>query len=122
MIEHLSNVQRASGLKEVGRVLKKEGLFIGTVPYDEDLSTNKILCPRCGDIFHRWGHQKSFGLAAIREELSPFFSEIEIKKIVFVPFRSVSLIRKIKSIFYWVQAKLGILSTGLNIYFCSKKG
>jgi len=117
VIEHLSDVQRVRGLKEVARVLRHEGLFLGTVPYDEDLLANEVLCPKCGDVFHRWGHQKSFDLSAIREELLPFFSDIRIEKVAFVPFKDTSLIRKIKSAFYWAQAKLGLPNLNTGIYF-----
>lgn len=60
VLEHLNDKILNQGLKEVYRVLKSDGYFIITVPYDEDLEANKIFCPKCGSHFHRVGHMRSF--------------------------------------------------------------
>ncbi len=60
VIEHLADEQLNKGLSEVARVLRKSGRFIITTPYDEDLKSCEVVCPKCGHEFHRYGHLQSF--------------------------------------------------------------
>ena len=60
VVEHLDKGQMFKGLKEIKRVLKKDGCLILTVPHDEDFSLNMVTCPDCGKEFHRWGHVQRF--------------------------------------------------------------
>ena len=60
VIEHLTNNQIDKGLSEIKRVLKKNGHFIVTVPYNESLEKNTFTCPKCGHKFHKVGHLQSF--------------------------------------------------------------
>ena len=48
------------GLAEVARVQIPGAHLIGTVPFRQDLSANIVVCPDCGEAFHRWGHRRSF--------------------------------------------------------------
>ena len=66
VLEHLSSDVLEASLEEVARVLKANGRFIGTVPANERLSDNLVLCPHCGEAFHRWGHVQSFTPARLR--------------------------------------------------------
>ena len=70
VIEHLNETQLSKAVKEIHRVLKSGGIFIGTVPAYEKIESNIVVCPYCGNKFHRWGHFQSF-------------DEEEIKKILF---------------------------------------
>ena len=54
VLEHLPEDVLTSSLCEVDRVLRLHGRFIGTVPADEELAANQVVCPRCGEVFHRW--------------------------------------------------------------------
>ncbi|MBW4543433.1 MAG: class I SAM-dependent methyltransferase [Symplocastrum torsivum CPER-KK1] len=65
VIEHLSKEEINLGLIEISRILKKGGVLIGTVPYQENLIENQVVCPKCGEIFHRWGHQQSFDVKSL---------------------------------------------------------
>jgi len=60
VLEHLTTNQIEKGLREIRRVLKTEGNFIVTVPYNENLEKNSFVCPKCGHRFHRVGHLQSF--------------------------------------------------------------
>lgn len=69
VLEHVPEAAFAASLAEVRRVLAPGGLFVGTVPDDERLEDNVVICPRCGDRFHRWGHQQSFTAQTLRRHL-----------------------------------------------------
>lgn len=60
VLEHLDDRTVRAGIKEISRVLKKGGVFMGTVPAQEDLKTSLVYCPKCGNVFHRWGHLQRF--------------------------------------------------------------
>ena len=71
VLEHLDHDQRRAGIAQVARLLRPGGWFLGTVPYCEDLAANQVVCPACGERFHRWGHQTAFeiGRASCRERV-----------------------------------------------------
>ncbi|MHB9155670.1 MAG: class I SAM-dependent methyltransferase [Endomicrobiales bacterium] len=72
VLEHLpSGEATVAAVREIARCLKAGGLFIGSVPADEDLGESVCFCPQCGLRFHRWGHQQSFD----REKLLSLFRE-----------------------------------------------
>lgn len=120
VLEHLSAAQRAAGLSEIARVLKPGGLLIGTVPYDEDLKLNETVCPCCGAIFHRWGHQASFKLDSMRNELEPHFQVVEVRRTAFVSYADRGIGGKIKSAVRVALAKFGQPIASPNILFLAK--
>ncbi|MCL4475178.1 MAG: class I SAM-dependent methyltransferase [Nitrospirae bacterium] len=65
VLEHLERKDAENAIKEVGRILKKGGFFVGTVPADENLKDNTCFCPNCGLSYHRWGHKQSLNKDAI---------------------------------------------------------
>lgn len=67
VLEHLRDEELNAGLDELARVLRPGGHLIITVPHEEELSRNRIACPRCGHEFHRYGHWQSFDVPAVRE-------------------------------------------------------
>jgi len=69
VIEHLSNDILDNGLKEIARVLKPGGILIATIPYREDIKQNMVVCPKCGEKFHRVGHIQSFDETKIKNIL-----------------------------------------------------
>lgn len=121
VLEHLDDEQRAQGIKEIARILKDGGHFMGTVPYNENLRVNMVLCPYCGEMFHRWGHHKSFQLADIVAELSPFLMLITIQKMAFVQFKGKSLFGKVKALVRLILGRRGDRIAHPNIYFLSQK-
>ncbi len=53
VLEHLDAEALAQALVEIRRVLVPGGIFLGTVPYQENLMDSTIVCPHCGLRFHR---------------------------------------------------------------------
>jgi SAM-dependent methyltransferase len=121
VLEHLTAEQRATGLAEVARVLKPGGWFLGTVPYQEDLRTGQVVCPCCGALFHRWGHQQSFRLQTIREELPTCFEVAELRCTAFVPWRDRGLRGKLKSLVRLALARAGEMIAVPSIYWAARK-
>jgi ubiquinone/menaquinone biosynthesis C-methylase UbiE len=83
VLEHLTAATLMTSLSEVARVLKYSGSFIGTVPADENLSINMVVCPKCGDRFHRWGHEQTFSKESLFAYLNTNFQNIKVRRIVF---------------------------------------
>jgi SAM-dependent methyltransferase len=121
VLEHLTDDQRLAGLAEIARVLKGGGWFLGTVPCGEILADQQTVCPRCGEVFHRWGHQRSFDVAAIREELSPWFDVQTIGRTAFVPWRGRGVRGAVKSLVRLALAKLGEPIAFPTLYWIARK-
>ena len=117
VLEHLTEEQGKSALAEVARVLKADGVFLGTVPYHEDLSANQVVCPRCGELFHRWGHHRSFTLESLRRELAHCFTVRVLRRTAFPPFRGRSLPGKAKSLIRVVLARCGQMIAVPSLYW-----
>lgn len=60
VLEHLTEAALLETLREVFRVLVAGGRFLGTVPFDEDLTREQVFCPHCQHTFHERGHLQSF--------------------------------------------------------------
>jgi ubiquinone/menaquinone biosynthesis C-methylase UbiE len=108
VLEHLTDDVLHSTLGEVRRVLKPNGYFIGTVPANEMLIDNQVLCPHCGMSFHRWGHVQSFSLLQLREALtSNNFTVQRIETRAFPCWRRSGLKNLIKSSLRYVLGRVG---------------
>ncbi|MEW6108616.1 MAG: methyltransferase domain-containing protein [Nitrospirota bacterium] len=84
VIEHVDDETLLRGIKEIYRVLKTGGYFIGTVPANENLHDNTVYCPNCHNTFHRWGHQQTFDVKKIKSIFSgQGFRVRNIKRITF---------------------------------------
>lgn len=122
VLEHLSNEQLYQGLKEIKRVLKKGGYLIGTVPFNEYLLDNQVICPDCKKVFHRWGHLQSFDKLKLRYALNKAcFDVITIDTYAFPDFSRKSVKDKIKSITRWFLGRLGAAISQPNLLFIVKK-
>jgi len=120
VLEHLSAEQRSAGMAEIARVLKPTGWFLGTVPYNEDLKTGNVVCPCCGAVFHRWGHQASFTLERMRQELEPHFVVNELRRTAFVSFGDRGVAGKVKSAARWLLARWGQMIASPSIYWAAR--
>lgn len=78
VLEHLTDEVLSSTLREVTRVLRPGGIFAGTVPARENLAESVVICPHCGERFHRWGHHQSFDPARLQALLSASLRVIRI--------------------------------------------
>ncbi len=121
VLEHLTAEQGRLGVAEIARVLKPAGWFIGTVPYQEDFAGNQAVCPKCGDVFHRWGHQRVFALDTMRAELTPYFDKLELRRTAFVALRGRSIAGKISAALRWLLARRGVALAIPSIYFAGQK-
>lgn len=66
VVEHLDDDQLVAMLLEIRRLLKREGYVVITTPNSEDIETNKVICPECGCVFHRWQHVRSWNALSLR--------------------------------------------------------
>lgn len=73
VLEHIADELRPNVITELWRVLRPDGVLVGTVPYRENLADQKTVCPACGNAFHRWGHVASFDAPGMRALLAPHF-------------------------------------------------
>lgn len=122
VIEHLSDSILRKTIVEVNRVLKGGGLFVGSVPADEDLMQGIVICPHCGGRFHRWGHQQSFSAGSLRQVLAEQFRQVSIKRTVFIDFKALNVKGKVSACLRRAQARLGRSGSNQNFYFSAKKG
>jgi ubiquinone/menaquinone biosynthesis C-methylase UbiE len=83
-IEHLLPEQIDSTLKEIRRILKKDGYIAVTTRNEEDLNKNKAICPDCGCVFHRKQHISSFSADSLSSFITNSgFSTIFCKPVLF---------------------------------------
>lgn len=80
VLEHLGDEVLRLTLAEVGRVLRRGGRFVGTVPADENLAESQVVCPQCGVLFHRWGHLQSFSEERLRRLLAGQFASVKLSR------------------------------------------
>lgn len=122
VLEHLTTDVLHATLDEVRRVLKPGGRFIGTVPYQEDLAANEVVCPHCSNTFRRWGHEQSFDREALRRLLSEHRFHIEqLYPRAFSDFRRWRPRPLLRAIFRHVLGRLGEQIVGPNLYFCVRR-
>lgn len=97
VLEHLEMEQIEEGLKEIYRVLDKKRYLIITIPYDELLEKDSVVCPLCKHKFHIVGHLQSFNEKRILEILSQ--NKFAVTYIKVLP---LSIMSKLPlSDFYW---------------------
>lgn len=69
VIEHLNDDALNTLLADVHRILKSGGIVIFTTPNDEKLENDRIFCPSCEKVFHRWQHVRSWSETVLRQYL-----------------------------------------------------
>lgn len=120
VIEHLSEEQISLGLLEIKRVLSDEGVLVGTVPHNENLSINQVVCPCCGKVFHRWGHLQSFNLSTLSQIFDRVLRLEDIKTIYF-PIWSRNWKGNLTSLGKKIMSVLGIHGSDEHLFFIAKK-
>ncbi len=80
VLEHLDADIYKKTLLEVFRVLRPEGKFVFTVPAEENILENHVICPCCGVKFHRWGHVQSFTEQKIQSDILPLFYHMKLSR------------------------------------------
>lgn len=64
-IEHLQDDALHETMRELFRILKKNGRLFITTPFNEDLEKNLDFCPFCRSEFHHMQHMQSFTIASL---------------------------------------------------------
>jgi len=72
VIEHLSDEYLDKTLREIHRILKKNGKIVITTPNNEDLLNHSHMCPDCGCVFHRMQHMRNFTNKSLSEVLEKY--------------------------------------------------
>lgn len=121
VIEHLSDETLKNTLKEVLRVLLIGGRIIGTVPAHEKLNEQIVVCPKCGERFHRWGHIESFDSELIRDLLLPYFNVEKILERPFPNWATINWKGKVQAFVSMLLRYFGIHGTNENIVFVATK-
>ena len=118
VLEHIPKNFVDASLREVRRVLKSGGRFIGTVPYREVLRNNEVFCPQCQACFHRWGHLHSFNLESLKCLLESNGMLVEkMQKRAFPDFSRPNAKLFLRSLFRYILGRMGESVVGPNIYF-----
>lgn len=107
VLEHLEDDVLQQAVREVRRVLRDGGRFLGTVPADEDLTSATVVCPACGLRFHRWGHQQSFSSDRLQSMLAAAgFRVTSIERRTFVHWAALNWKGKLEAAFRRVTEQL----------------
>jgi len=121
VLEHLNVDVIEDTLREVNRVLKSNALFIGTVPYKENLDEQIVVCPKCGEKFHKWGHIQSFNENKIYSLFQQNFTNIVCKPKMYIAWNTLNNKGKVTSFINYLFYVVGVKTSGLNLYFQGKK-
>jgi len=121
VLEHLDDATLEAGLEEIRRVLRPGGRIVGTVPADEALEAQRVVCPDCGRRFHRWGHEQSFTPERMTALLAPRFESPDVTRRWFVPWSQLNWKGKLQGAVRKALALVGMWSDGHNLVFVAKK-
>jgi len=72
VVEHLNDQDLDLVLNESSRLLVPGGYIFITTPNNEDIDSNKVMCPDCGCVFHRWQHVRNWTLSSLQERLEQY--------------------------------------------------
>lgn len=121
VLEHLFKDQMRRGLREILRVLKPNGYLLGTVPSQENLDDNQVICPNCGEIFHRWGHQQQFDHKNLANIFPEDLKVLMIKQILFINWKGLNLKRKVAAFIKLLLFYLDSHGSNETLYFQIRK-
>lgn len=120
VLEHLDNDVLSRTIDELKRVLKTDGIVIGTVPADENLQDSLVICPCCGSKFHRWGHVQSFSKNRIRELFNGKLTFKLLERRYFSNYDELNWKGKLSLSMKLALLKLGIYGNGETWFFIAK--
>jgi SAM-dependent methyltransferase len=121
VFEHLDDSVLKQSLEEIERVLKPGGQLIGTVPSRENLGEQTVVCPKCGEMFHRWGHAQSFDRQRLGQILEQALETPRMREKYFVGWQLLNAKGKISAFVKLGLLAVGIHGTGETLVFVAKK-
>lgn len=121
VFEHLTADQLQAGLREIGRVLVPGGRLYGTVPFDERLDDQQVICPHCGVPFHRWGHQQTFTAESMRQALSTTLAVDAVTVRPFVDWAALNWKGRTVAAMKSLLARTGVHGVNENIVFVARR-
>jgi SAM-dependent methyltransferase len=121
VLEHLAPRACDDAIREIARMVRRGGWLLGSVPFEENLNDVSTVCPRCGCVFHRWGHQASFSAEKLHAMLSAAgFGSITVKCTTFPSFNG-PLKRKLKSLIKLALARIGEPVANPTLFFVARR-
>lgn len=96
-------------------------VLFGTVPADENLKLSEVICPECGNLFHRWGHLQSFSEERLNSLLRTRFRAISISRKVFVDWNQLNWKGRTVMFIKKVLVKTGVSNSGTTFFFTAYK-
>ncbi len=121
VFEHLVPRQLDQGLAEIKRMLRPHGYLIGTVPFNEALKNGETVCPECGTVFHRWGHQQSFTKPSMRAILQAAQLKVVALQVQAFPyFEHPSLVNLAKTSLIKLIGRFGVQSMFPSLCFVAR--
>jgi len=72
MIEHINDHYLDITLNNFKNLLADDGYIVITTPNDEVLDDNKVFCPNCHSVFHRWQHVKSWSTSSLEKVITNY--------------------------------------------------
>lgn len=117
VMEHLEDQAIAATLREITRVLKPGGRYLGTVPADENLAARQAVCPRCGESFHLVGHVQSFSKERLAALLQRDFKDVTVRHVFLVGWRKLNWKGRAKWLLKKALVHAGVKGSGQNLYF-----
>ena len=121
IIEHLSREQIQQGLNEVARILKPNGVLLGTVPFNENLFEGRVVCPDCGSVFHRIGHQQTFDLKSLPAVLPKSLQPTTVRTEYFCDWPTLNWKGKAIALVKKSLLLAGVHGANENIFFAARK-
>lgn len=121
VLEHLSIEAMRLALAEIRRVLVPGGEIIGTVPCEENLGDGMVVCPHCGEIFHKVGHQQSFSTRTIARELEGYFERVECFERAFMAKSETGWKEQAVDIVRNLLVRSGVMTREKQLVFLARK-
>ena len=121
VFEHLTSNELTTALPEISRILVAKGHLIGTVPHAERLDDQRVICPHCGEIFHRWGHRQTFTRESLTATLSSVFEVDRAQVHCFIDWAALNWRGKGVAAMQKAFAAVGVHGTNANLVFVGRK-